>query len=84
MRIYNRYILALGISFAVATNLLGVWRVKDVTIYFSIYAIIYLAATTLFVYFNPRARRSLAAVTFVVFAGFMSIVILKVMEILRG
>jgi len=84
LRIYNRYILALSISFAIVTVLFAVRGVKNITVYFSVFAIIHLASTTLFVYFNPKARRALVPVTFAVFLGFMSIVILKIMEMMRG
>lgn len=82
MRIYNRYILALSIAFSLATTLMAAWRVRDITAYFAVYAIIYLVVTTLFVYINPRARRALTGVTFAVLSGFMSVVIIKAMEIL--
>ena len=67
-----------------ATVLMALGGVREIGAYFSVYAIVYLAITTLFVHFNPRARRALDTVSFVVFAGFMSIVMLKVVEILRG
>lgn len=84
MRIYNRYILALGAAFSLATVMMALGRVREIVAYFLVYAIVYLAITALFVHFNPRARRALDTVSFVAFAGSISIVILKVVEILRG
>lgn len=84
MRIYNRYLLALGTAFSLATIVMAVGTVREIAAYFSVYAILYLVITTIFVHFNPRSRRSLDTVAFVVFAGFMAVVILKVVEILRG
>jgi TRAP-type C4-dicarboxylate transport system permease small subunit len=43
-----------------------------------------LLITLLYVYLNPRARRALNTVGAVLFAGFMVIVVLEVMEILSG
>ncbi len=84
MRIYNRYLLALGAAFSLATIVMAVGTVREIAAYFSVYAILYLAITTLFVHFSPQARWALDTVAFVVFAGFMAVVILRVVEILRG
>jgi len=54
----------------------------DITVYFTAMVIAHLIITLLYVRFNPRARRALNAVGVVLFAGFLGIVALKVMEIL--
>jgi TRAP-type C4-dicarboxylate transport system permease small subunit len=62
--------------------LLAFFGQDDLEIYFTINIIVYLVITLLYVYFNPRARRALSTITTVLFAGFMVIVVFKVMEIL--
>ena len=84
MRIYNRYILWLTALFMLTTVILSAYGQKRLDIYFSVYLIEYLVLTLLYVYFNPRARRVLNAVGYVLFLGFMSIVVTKVLEILLG
>ena len=56
----------------------------DLVTYFAINVIAYLVITLLYAYLNPRARRALSTVGAVVFAGFMVIVAIKVLEILSG
>jgi len=53
-------------------------------LYFSIYLIECLILTLLFGYFNPKARRGLNVIGYVLFIGFMFIVAVKVVEILVG
>lgn len=84
MRIYDRYLLALGAAFSLSTIVLAAARVKAIGTYFAVDAVIYLAVTTLFVHFNPRARRLLDAVTFVVVAGLVFVVSFKAVEILQA
>jgi len=56
---------------------------KDISVYFIMDAIAFLVITLLYTYLNPRARGGLNVVSGVVFAGFLVIVVLKVMEILK-
>jgi hypothetical protein len=55
---------------------------EDMAIYFIANAIAYLIITLVYVHLNPRARAALNALSLVIFAGFMVIVTIKVMEIL--
>jgi len=84
VRIYNRYILWLTALFMLTTVILSAYGQKRLDIYFSVYLIEYLVLTLLYVYLNPRARRVLNAVGYVLFLGFMFIVVTKVLEILLG
>ena len=84
MRIYNRYIVSLALAAGLANTLLAVLGRDDLAIYFTINTIVYLVITLLYVYFNPRARRALNTIGVVLFAGFMVIVLLSVMEIILG
>lgn len=84
MRIYNKYIVSLVLVSGLINTLLALFGQKDLEIYFTINIIVYLVITLLYVYFNPRARRALSTISTVLFAGFMVIVAIKVIEILSG
>jgi predicted membrane protein len=84
LRIYNKYIVSLVLVSCLINTLLAFFGQDDLEIYFTINIIVYLVITLLYVYFNPRARRALSTITTVLFAGFMVIVVFKVMEILSG
>ena len=84
MRIYNRYVVYLALSACLINTLLAFWGQKDLGVYFTVNVIAYLVITLLYIYMNPRARRALDTIGYVLFGGFMVIVTLKVMEILAG
>ena len=84
MRIYNKYVVSLALSACLINTLLAFFGQNDLTIYFTINIITYLVITLLYVYLNPRARRALNTVSAALFAGFMVIVVLKVIEVLSG
>jgi TRAP-type C4-dicarboxylate transport system permease small subunit len=84
LRIYNRYVLWLLLAVSSINILLAFLNTKDLTNYFIIHVIAYLVITLLFTYLNPRARRALNTISAALFAGFMIVVILKVMDILSG
>jgi hypothetical protein len=56
----------------------------DLTVYFTLNVIVFLAITLLDVYLNPRARRSLNAIAMVLFSSFMVIVLVKVIGVLTN
>ena len=82
MRIFNRYILILVLTACVINGVLAFIGQTDLSVYFILNTIAYLMVTLLHVYLNPAARRALNGVAVVLFAGFMVIVIVKVVEIL--
>ena len=53
-------------------------------VYFAVNIIAYLVITLLYVYINPRARRALDSIGYMLFGGFLIIVAVKVMDILAG
>ena len=83
MTLYNRYLLTLAVLFTLSTTILAAYGQDKLDAYFTVYVIEYLVATLLFVYLDPRARRLLDAMGYVLFGGFMVIVAMKVVEILR-
>ncbi|MFC2071591.1 hypothetical protein ACFLUU_02590 [Chloroflexota bacterium] len=84
MRIYNKYVVSLVLSSCLINTLLAFFNQNDLELYFVINIIVYLLITLLYVYLNPGARRALNTIGAVLFAGFMVIVALEVMEILSG
>ena len=84
MRIYNKYIVSLVLASCLINTLLAFYGQNDLVIYFVVNVIAYLAITLLYTYLNPRARRALNTIGIVLFAGFMVIIALEVMEILSG
>ncbi len=84
MRIYNKYIVSLVLASGLINISLAFLGQNDLGIYFTINVLAYLVITLLYVYLNPRVRRALSTISTVLFAGFIVIVSLKVMEILSG
>ncbi len=84
MRVYNKYIVSLALAAGLVNTLLAAFGQDDLSIYFTVNAIVYLVITLFYVYFNPRARRALNTISLVLFAGFMVIVVINVMEIISG
>lgn len=84
MRVYNKYIVSLAVATSLVNILLATFGQNDLSIYFTINVIVYLVITLLYVYLNPRARGALNSISVVLFAGFMVIVALNVMEIISG
>jgi hypothetical protein len=83
MRVYNKLIVTLAAVFGFITILLAGLGQKDLEVYFIAYAIAYLVITLLYVYLNRQARAALNALSAIIFAGFLFIVAIKVMEILE-
>ena len=83
MRIFNRLVITLAIAFGVLNTVMAFMGQKDISVYFIVDAIAFLIITLLYTYLNPRAKGGLNAVSGVVFAGFLVIVALKVIEILK-
>ena len=84
MRIYNRYMVSLALAAGLVNTILAAFGQNDLSIYFTINTIVYLVITLLYVYLNPRARGALNTISIVLFAGFMVIVALNVVEIISG
>lgn len=83
MRIYNKLIISLALVFSLINILLAFSGQEDIAIYYILDTVAYLLITLLYVYLNPRARGALDKMGAVVFTGFLIIVALKVIEILK-
>jgi len=84
LRIYNKYIIYLALTSCLINALLAFFGQDNIEIYFAINILVYLIITLLYVYLNPRAKKALNSIGIVLFAGFMVIVSIKVIEILSG
>ena len=76
-------ILTIALIFSIINVVLAFLGQNNIEIYFVANAVAFLVITLLYTYFNPRARGALNALSVVIFAGFLVIVAIKVMEILR-
>ena len=83
MRIYNLYVVILALVLCATNILLAVFGQDSLEIYFIANIIAYLVISLLYVHLNPRARSILGTMTRVLFGGFIVIVALKVIEVLR-
>ena len=82
MRAYNSFIALLALAFTAITVFLAAYDVDKLDAYFSAYTVALLLLVSLYIYFSPKARRALGAVSLLAFAGFGVIVLIKVVEIL--
>jgi hypothetical protein len=83
VRIYNRYILSLTLLFLVTTVIISASN-RSLDFYFSIYLIECLVLTLLFAQINPKARKGLNNIGYVLFSCFLVLVGMKVVEIITG
>ncbi len=84
MRIYNKYIISLALASCLINPLLAFFGQNDLMVYFALNIAAYLVITLLYLYLNLEVRRALNTVTAVFFAGFVLVVVYKVLEILLG
>jgi hypothetical protein len=82
VRVYDHYLATLALLFTATTVLLAAHSQHQLDLYFSLYLIEYLAATLIFAYLHPQARRLLSFLGYFLFAGLMVIVAVKVLQIL--
>ena len=82
MRVYNRLIISLVLAFSLINITLAFFGQEDIGVYFIANALAYLIITLLYMRLNPRARTGLNSLSVVIFAGFLVVVSIKVMEVL--
>jgi len=83
VRIYNRYLLLMVLATCVIDVVMAFLGQKDITVYFIVNFIVTLLITILFISFSPRTRRALSGVSMVLFAGFIVVAVLKVVEVIK-
>ncbi len=84
MSVYNRYIITMVVAACVCDVALAFAGQNDISLYFTVNVIAFLAVTLLYVYLNPRARAALNVIGISLFGIFMVIVAIKVVEILTA
>ncbi len=84
MELASKYILSLTLAYTLTTVTLSALSENRLDLYISMYALEYFVFTLLHSPFNSRARKALDAIGFTLFAVFMLVVALKVLEILYG
>ena len=82
MRLYNRYLVTLGLLFTATTVALAAFSQHQLEIYFSAFLIEYLAATLLFAYLHPQAQRLLRFTGHILLGGFLLMIVIKALEVL--
>ena len=82
MKIYNNYILSLAILLLLTTVILAALGQESIEVYFVLYILEVFVVTEIYVHLNAKARRGLNSVGVLLFAGFMVIVVQKIIAIL--
>ncbi|MBT9131477.1 MAG: hypothetical protein DDT42_01176 [candidate division WS2 bacterium] len=82
MTLYNNYILTVATYLLLANAVITAGARQTLDFYYTIYVIGTLITTELYVYLHPKAKKGLSLVSYILFAGFIVIVIQKVIEIL--
>jgi hypothetical protein len=83
LRIYNLYVIVLATVLCGVNIALAMSGQSELEVYFSVNIIAYLIISLLYVHLNPRAKRVIGTLSGVLFGGFLVIVAVKVIEILR-
>jgi len=81
MRVFNSYILIVA-GLLLATTVIMAALGQELENYFVFYVLEALVVTELFVLLSARARRALNLVSLVLFAGFLIILVQKVIAVL--
>ena len=82
MKIYNRYILIVAILLLLTTVILIATGQNSIDIFYTVYIIEAFIVTELFVYFNTKARRGLALLSYILFGGFVVVLCAEAIKIL--
>jgi uncharacterized membrane protein len=83
LKIRSVLLVSLALAFSAINVLLALSHQSNFVIYFVVIAITYFAISWVFIAINPKLRTALTSVGFIVFAGFLAIMVSKVVEILK-
>jgi hypothetical protein len=83
LRIYNKLLVSLAISFGVVSVILASFGQDEISIYLIAYAIAYLAVILFYVSLNPKARAAVNKLGTNISIGFIVVLILKLFSILK-
>jgi hypothetical protein len=84
LKISERYIISLTSAYALTTFALSFYTASGLDLFVSLYIVEYFILTLLHSPFNPKAQKSINIIGYALFAVFIVIVTLKVLEILVG
>jgi len=82
LRIYDRYLITMVLATCVIDIILAFAGQTDITVFFTANVIIFMLISVLYIYFNPRTRKTLSFVSIVLLAGFIIVAIFKVVEVI--
>ena len=84
MALYNRYVLSLALVICITTVIFAIIAISSLGLAFAIYVVECLVLTELFVHLDPRARRNLSRVNYMLFALLMALVTVKLIAVILG
>ncbi len=84
LRISDRYVFSLALVYMFTTVSLSFYGGSGLDLYVSLYIVEFFILTLLHSPFNPRAQKMVNVLSYALFAVFIVIVALKVLEILVG
>ncbi len=84
MRVYNRYLMTLALVFTAVNVIMSTLDESTLDLHFTVLVVASLLVTLLFAFLNPRARRALSAISAAFLGGFLVVVALRVVDILKG
>jgi hypothetical protein len=84
LRIFERYFISLTLTYAFTTVILSAYGENRLDLYVCLYILEYFTLTLLHSPFNPKAQKIMDVTGFALFAIFVFIVAVKVVEILYG
>ena len=83
MRIFDRYLIFLVLVSCLINIFLVIVKQNDIVVYFTANVLAYLTLTVLFINFSPKTHRMLSVLSAMYLAGFMVVVVLKILVILH-
>ncbi len=82
MRAHERYLFSLALVYAGTNVVFSFYAVASVDLYISVFIVEYFILTLLNPQLDPKTQRSTNRISYVLFAIFMVIVTIKVLEIM--
>jgi hypothetical protein len=84
LRISERYVFSLALAYMFTTFSLSFYGGSTLDLYVSLYIVEFFILTLLHSPFNPRAQKMVNVLSYALFAVFILVVAMKVLEILVG
>lgn len=84
LRVSERYLISLTLAYMLTTVIFSALGESHLDLYTSLYILEYFILTLLHSPFNPKAQKIIDITGYALFAVFMIIVTMKVLEILYG